>query len=508
MKLNIFKDFYFYIIILITIFSFFIGLEYSKYHTDIHHWSFILESLYEYQMGQKLYKDIFLQYGHGLTVFLNTINYFFTINFYSIGIVSSFFFSIKFIFLYLICKKNNLSGFLSFLFTILIFSLLTHAQVPWPDFFSGTFLIIFFYLMFLNEKKQNLIVILITSFFLFLTIFFRNTYLLNFVLCIMVYFFIGLFSRNLKSDYLNKIIIYTAFYVLIFFITLGYENVLYLWFEQGFYHSTNYLGVTEKNIIFNLDRYFFIILRLLWHLLVPKNLFNASFTICFIICLFLLIKYLFSEINSSKKNQKKIILIFLIIYGFAGLIQNLNKFEILRFINASISLYFVSFLYLSNFLNNKNFNKIILFLILFIYLFIINLNFPKSSNFFEIKQNNNLKYKKSNNEYFGKKQFTNDYIVFYKKILNNICSSKNIYNFSFDRTLNYQCILKSNKVSLFDTYIDYKKIIEENSIIISHEIIPDLKIKSKFKIPKFYRYTESDVFFKFYPEYIFIYEKN
>ena len=121
MKLNFLQDIYLYIVVIISLFSFLIGLEYTKYHTDIHHWSFILESFYEYSMGQKLYKDIFLQYGHGLTVFLNAINFLFIIDFYSIGILTSFFFSIKFIFLYLICKNNNLSGFLSLFVVILIF---------------------------------------------------------------------------------------------------------------------------------------------------------------------------------------------------------------------------------------------------------------------------------------------------------------------------------------------------------------------------------------------------
>ena len=92
MKLNFLQDIYLYIVVIISLFSFLIGLEYTKYHTDIHHWSFILESFYEYSMGQKLYKDIFLQYGHGLTVFLNAINFLFIIDFYSIGILTSFFF--------------------------------------------------------------------------------------------------------------------------------------------------------------------------------------------------------------------------------------------------------------------------------------------------------------------------------------------------------------------------------------------------------------------------------
>ena len=45
----------------------------------------------------------------------------------------------------------------------------------------------------------------------------------------------------------------------------------------------------------------------------------------------------------------------MIIYGFAGLIQNLNKYEILRYLNASISLYLVTIYYFSIFLKKKYF---------------------------------------------------------------------------------------------------------------------------------------------------------
>ena len=59
-----------------------------------------------------------------------------------------------------------------------------------------------------------------------------------------------------------------------------------------------------------------------------------------------------------------------------------------------------------------------------------------------------------------------------------------------------------------ENYDDIKSNILNNSIIISHYEINDLKLIKKIKIPKFYRYTSTDTFFKFYPDYIVLYEKN
>ena len=133
---------------------------------------------------------------------------------------------------------------------------------------------------------------------------------------------------------------------------------------------------------------------------------------------------------------------------------------------------------------------------------------PKSSNFFEVYKGDKSNYLNINFKYFGSKKFTQDYIVYFQNINKAVCDKKQIYNLSFDRSLNYLCFNKSNQFSIFENYEDIKSNILNNSIVISHYEINDLKVIKKIKIPKFYRYTNRDTFFKFYPEYIILYEKN
>ena len=261
--------------------------------------------------------------------------------------------------------------------------------------------------------------------------------------------------------------------------------------------------------MFNIKKYLFLFSRIGWHLLVPKNIYNLSFTIVFIICLIITWNLLFQKFkNSNQVKLNYLIFLFLFIYGFSGIIQNLNKFEILRYINSSIFLYIIAYIFVYKYLEKKNIYKKIVFLFTLIYIVFINLNFPQSSNFFPVKPKDSANLKDINYEYFGKRKFSEEYLIFYKNMSKDICSKKYIYNLSFDRTFNYLCTNKINKYSLFDTYLPSENIDLENSILISHTKIDQLNLKKKIEIPKFYRYTKSDDFFRFYPQIIYLYEKN
>ena len=72
---------------------------------------------------------------------------------------------------------------------------MTHAQVPWPDVYCGTVIVFFFLFGFKNQKKQNSKIILVSSFLLFLTIYLRNTYLLNYILCFSLFLSFHFFSK-------------------------------------------------------------------------------------------------------------------------------------------------------------------------------------------------------------------------------------------------------------------------------------------------------------------------
>jgi hypothetical protein len=89
-----------FLAISITLYSFFLGYNYSIYNNDFHHWSYILSSYIDYKNNLKLFKEIFLQYGPGQVIFFNFLDYFTKINLVSIGIITSVIYSINLFLLY------------------------------------------------------------------------------------------------------------------------------------------------------------------------------------------------------------------------------------------------------------------------------------------------------------------------------------------------------------------------------------------------------------------------
>jgi hypothetical protein len=68
---------------------------FSIYHSDFHHWGFIASHALDYINGGKLFEEIIVQYGVGQLILFKFINYFYEINFTSIGIIASVFYSLK-----------------------------------------------------------------------------------------------------------------------------------------------------------------------------------------------------------------------------------------------------------------------------------------------------------------------------------------------------------------------------------------------------------------------------
>ena len=91
----------------------------------------------------KLFKDIFLQYGPGQIIFLKFANYFIDINVVSVSQIINIIYAINFLLLFLIFKKvSNIET--SLILIILIFLIHPYSVLPWPDYFSGISLSLFF----------------------------------------------------------------------------------------------------------------------------------------------------------------------------------------------------------------------------------------------------------------------------------------------------------------------------------------------------------------------------
>ena len=509
--------------------SFYFGYKYSLFNTDIHHYSIVLETYLDKVNGYKLNKDIFIIYGNGQIYLYELLSNFININIVNIGIITQFFFSAKF-FLFFFILKYFVNNFFSIAGTLIYYFLYTFAQTASGDVYASFFLHLFVIFYLYNSKQQNLFLILFTSFILFLVIYFRHTYILNFVTLIPLIFTFNFFFKN-KFSYEIKINNYFLIILSVFFIYLYFQNTLFNWLDQFLgIGLTNFLNINSSNsdIFSNIYKIIYYFLRIIKHIVVPTSygsnyfysiiiLFNVYFIITFFI------KYFF---NKSFLSQKDKFLFFLSILAACGTIQLINKFETGRYINTSFA-FIIIFVYIiaQFYKKNKYKFKKNFYLILLLILFVPTLlKYPFSSNYYSFDLDkyekhtefyfNNDYFLKSKQTFFENKYFNNDFIKFYSDIKNTICNYEIIYNLSFDRSFQYLCDSKKKYVStlLFKLQNDqfnineYLKNYDTNKILISHELYEELNLIQIFQIPKYYRYTKADKYMVFFPDKIYIYE--
>ena len=166
---NIKNQLTFLIIVSIALSSFYFGYLYSYFNSDIHHYSHNLEVYLDFKNGYRLNKDIFVLYGNGQIYLFNFINNFIEVNLVTIGIISQFFFSIKFILFFYILRffLDNLSSAIG---TFFYYILYTFTQTASTDIFiSFLHLFLLFYLY--NSTTKNFYLILISSLILFIVFF-------------------------------------------------------------------------------------------------------------------------------------------------------------------------------------------------------------------------------------------------------------------------------------------------------------------------------------------------
>lgn len=143
--------------IFISISALVLGIYSSKYNQDFHHWGLQLSYLIDYKNGFSFFKDIYLQYGQGQTLFLYIVDKVFEINFFTIGIVVQLIYCINLILVYKVfcffLKKIH-----ALLLLVFIYLIHPYAIYPWPDYYSGLCLTLVAYFFL---KKKNLIYLII-----------------------------------------------------------------------------------------------------------------------------------------------------------------------------------------------------------------------------------------------------------------------------------------------------------------------------------------------------------
>lgn len=501
------------LLLFIFITSIYYSYIYSINHTDFHHWSFILEKFYQFINGQQIYKEIYLQYGEGYIWLFKLLNFVIDINLVSIGIITGVLHASKIIIIYFVCKNFCKNQILSILIASSYFLSITHIQSPWPDYYAGFFLILFFLYLIKSvnfKKKRDLI---ICSIFLFLTFYFRPTYILVIFLGYLTYFFLEiLFLR--RNKVLLIIFLIFSLYLAIYLIILLINDNLMLWLEQNFLGLKDFLG--EYNILnVKVNKYIYLIVKLFWHLLVPKNAFHAIISLVIYTNIILFIYFNFIKKKNIFKNHKEKNLFFLFFsFGLSSVTQTLYNYEIFRILNSGISFFIIFSFLLANDEINKSIKKIILLLFLVINGKVISY-FPLSSHYHSINDKKLEKNSSANFNYFGKRNLNNNYISFYSNLQNDICKYNNIINLSLQKELSFFCNKKKYiyKTRLFLENLnvtDIKQILIDNKsnekvLIISNSKVSDLRLLKEYNLPSLYRFTFSDTYMRYHSNKIYLY---
>lgn len=527
----IFKDkfFLFLSLFFIVCSSFYFGYKYSFFNTDIHHYSIILEAYHDSLNGYKVNKDIFILYGNAQIYLYNFLSNIFDINLVTIGIINQFFFSLKFV-LFFIILKFFVNNFFSIFGTFMYYFLYTFTQTATSDVLASFCIHLFILSYLYNLKTKNLFFIFITAFVLFLSIYFRHSYILNIAILMPLMFFLNLF---LKDKYIYEIKILKTFLLILtfFFIILFFQDRLILWFDQSIgIGITKYLSLnfsSEANFVDTIYKLLYYFARVIRHIVIPNSFGSSYFFSIIIVFNFLfLVRALFQDLfTNNKLNNSEKNLFFLSLLAFSGSIQLINKFETSRYINVSFP-FIIIFVYLiSNYLKkfNNKLHKISILTVLIIIFIPVTLKYPFYSNFYNFKLDktndetsfkfNNKFYSEINKPFFGKKKLNEEFINFYNNINNEICNFDIIYNLSFDRSFHFLCKnQKKYTPSLYFKYLnnqfaikDFEDIKENKKILISHDVFNNLELVNTYRLPKYYSYTKSDIFFKFFPEKIYLY---
>ena len=464
---------------IILISSFILGYYSSKYNQDFHHWGLQLSYLYDYKNGFSIFNEIYLQYGQGQTILLYFIDKIFEINFFSIGIVVQIIYCLNLIFIYKIfCLLTQKC----YALLILFFIFLIHPYIfyPWPDYYSGLCLTLAAY-FFLTNKNFNITSYIFSGFLLFLSIFFRTSYLITIVPALIFFF---LFYRKIFFKYkINVLALSFVFFLLIYFSYLNKD--LFNWFYQGLgsitsyaYGSNHYLMSTiienfGENVwlFLKLFKMFF---RFLYKLVNIFSLNNFIFTFFLLLNLYYL-SFLYLKKKITQINFFESKLIFLSFIGLFGFLQSFMIYETFRNINSTLGIFILG-IYI---INKINFSKKLLLIIKIIVMLIVAIllqRFPNVSSYKQLIIKNDGNFVQSQLNYFSENNFLlPENKIYYEKLSQVICSqNKKIINLSQDFVLPYICNINIKKYSPMSPGFFNKIYPEEyKRIFIDHILLDD-----------------------------------
>ncbi len=460
----------FFFLSILTSLIIFLSNFFSIYNSDLHHWGFIASHALDYINGGKLFKEIFVQYGVGQLVFFKFINYFYEINFTSTGIITSIAYSLNLIIIYFIIKRIS-SAFIAFFILTTILFIHPFIFFPWPDYIAGLCLSLFcFFVIFTNSNKKFLY--LLAGLFLFLSIIFRTTYILNIIATCVVYLFLVKINKKFYNKFLVNSLLTFASLLAFYFFYLLIQNDLVNWAYQGigvikdYAYGSNSLYMNW--VVNNLGENFWIFLKLLKiflrffiKLIFPTTLEHLIIFIFFITNILFILSFFNKKLQNyiglrfdNLSNQY----LFVAILGFFGIVQSVFYFNLFKNINSSSAIFFTTAIFLKLFFNSKFLkNNRHYYVFSFFILFILSFKFINTLKV-NFKIDDNL-YSSSSIDYFGKRKFIKEDLEYYYEMKKYLCKDNNkIINFTLDSNLIYLC-------SMYKSYFYYINLLNLNNHI-------------------------------------------
>ena len=452
----------FFFLSIFTSLIIFLSNFFSIYNSDLHHWGFIASHALDYINGGKLFKEIFVQYGVGQLVFFKFINYFYEINFTSTGIITSIAYSLNLIIIYFIIKRIS-SVFIAFFILTTILFIHPFIFFPWPDYIAGLCLSLFcFFVIFTNSNKKFFY--LLAGLFLFLSIIFRTTYILNIIATCAVYVFLVKINKKFYNKFLVNslltfvsLLVFYLFYLLIQndFVNWAYQGIgvikdyAYKYEDIDFnakgnlafdiYSQLGYWGL----VFFQITKF---ILKFIIKLIFPTTLEHLIIFIFFIINILFILSFFNKKLQNyiglrfdNQSNQY----LFIAILGFFGIVQSVFYFNLFKNINSSSAIFFTTAIFLKLFFNSKFLkNNRHYYIFSFFILFILSFKFINTLKV-NFKIDDNL-YSSSSIDYFGKRKFIKEDLEYYYKMKKYLCRDNNkIINFTLDSNLVHLCSIKN-----------------------------------------------------------------
>ena len=410
--------------------SLLLGILYSIFNTDPHHWGFIIGTALDYIKGRELFSEVYIQYGAGEPILFRFLNHFLPIHYTSLGVIASFFYTgtLTLIFLSLRQIATPRNAFL-----ISAFSLLTHpyATYPWPDYFAGFFIAAGCFVLLKNVFQNQTANATLTGILFFTAFLFRNTYLLSFMLMIMAYGIIALINARVRSRTLIVTFLTFVFCVLTYLSVLYLQGHFFQWFGQTLGAGAGQYGINLNSIIVLLQHAFFP--HKFW---LPNQFVYTFFAIFMWLSVFIVLTFLFKK--DEKKHWKQKFapghLLFFALLGLSGMIQGALGYEIFRIQNISSSIFLVFAALLPSVFSKRIKLSLSLAIILLLTLF------PRASSLWPIYDGKIGDYTESSIPLFHSHRFTAEYHAHYQKIFDLACNGTSpILNYSSDSALSHLC---------------------------------------------------------------------